>query len=116
MVGIIPVGAAPAVIADHIADCSHVAASDALTLAEAEAGAPPGEAGFALARTFLDETPEPASPVGGRDIVALGVAPGPRIGQILDTFRTLWAEAGCPPDAAIVERLVRIALGDACVS
>jgi hypothetical protein len=30
-VGIVPAGAALAVIADHIADCSHVAASDALT-------------------------------------------------------------------------------------
>jgi poly(A) polymerase len=44
---------------------------------------------LALAR---DWTP-PAFPVAGRDVTALGIPPGPRIGRLLDAVRAWW-EAG----------------------
>ena len=84
-------------------------ASDALALAEAEIRIGPGDAGFADARRFLGEAPEPQSPVGGKDVVALGVAPGPRVGDILRAFHRLWDEAGHPMDAPTVDRLLRTA-------
>ncbi len=32
----------------------------------------------------------------GKDVVRLGVAPGPRVGQVLEAARQGWIEAGCP--------------------
>ncbi len=84
-------------------------ASDALLLAQAEAPVNPGDAGFARARRFLAESPELKSPVGGKDVVALGVAEGPRIGEILRAFDRLWEEAGFPSDAETIDRLTRAA-------
>ena len=85
------------------------AASDALALAQAETPVSPRDAGFARARRRLAESPEPKSPVSGKDIVALGVAAGPRIGEILRAFDRLWEEAGFPSDAETIERLARAA-------
>ncbi len=84
-------------------------ASDALLLAQAEAPANADGAGFARARRFLSETPAPNSPVSGKDILALGIAAGPRVGEVLQDFERLWVEAGFPSDDVSVERLVRAA-------
>jgi poly(A) polymerase/tRNA nucleotidyltransferase (CCA-adding enzyme) len=35
----------------------------------------------------------------GRDITALGIPPGPRIGEILDAVRAWWLDGGCTADA-----------------
>ena len=43
-VGIVPSGAAPAVIADHVADCSQAAGLSALTYSGEIAGSAPGRA------------------------------------------------------------------------
>ncbi|AZO76214.1 MULTISPECIES: CCA tRNA nucleotidyltransferase [unclassified Bosea (in: a-proteobacteria)] len=32
----------------------------------------------------------------GKDVLALGVSAGPRVGQVLDSAREAWIEAGCP--------------------
>ena len=85
-------------------------ASDALLLAQAEAPVNPGDADFARARQFLAESPELKSPVGGKDIVALGVAEGPCVGEILRAFDRLWQEAGFPSDAETIEHLTRAAV------
>ena len=69
----------------------------------------PRDADFARARRFLAESPELKPPVGGKDIVALGVAEGPRVGEILRRFEQLWEEAGFPSDAETIERLARAA-------
>ena len=37
----------------------------------------------------------PAFPVGGADVAALGVPPGPGMGQVLDALRHWWREGGC---------------------
>jgi len=34
--------------------------------------------------------PIPRFPLGGDDVTALGIAPGPRVGQLLDAVKTWW--------------------------
>ncbi|MGA9868876.1 MAG: CCA tRNA nucleotidyltransferase [Acetobacteraceae bacterium] len=48
----------------------------------------------------------PVFPLAGRDVLALGVPPGPRVGALLDAVRRWWLEGGCTADAdACAERL-----------
>ena len=61
-------------------------ARDALSLARAESSAAPEDPAFVEADRLLAETPEPKLPVGGADLVRLGVPSGPRVGAILDRF------------------------------
>jgi poly(A) polymerase/tRNA nucleotidyltransferase (CCA-adding enzyme) len=51
-------------------------------------------------RARLANTPRPIFPLQGRDITALGIPPGPRIGEILATVRAWWLTTGCTADAA----------------
>jgi poly(A) polymerase len=44
----------------------------------------------------------PTLPVSGKDLLALGVPAGPRMGDILDQFENWWIAAGFPADPAIV--------------
>ncbi|MEO8714083.1 MAG: CCA tRNA nucleotidyltransferase [Acetobacteraceae bacterium] len=46
-------------------------------------------------RTRLLAMPRPEFPLAGRDIVALGVAPGPRVGELLRSARRWWMDTGC---------------------
>ncbi len=85
------------------------AASDALMLAQADAPVSSRDPDFARARRFLMESNALTSPIGGKDIVALGVAEGPRVGKILRAFDALWEDAGFPSDAESIERLARSA-------
>lgn len=41
----------------------------------------------------------PSFPLSGRDVVALGVAPGPRVGSLLAETRAFWLARGCRDDA-----------------
>ncbi|CAN7419284.1 CCA tRNA nucleotidyltransferase [Bosea sp. LjRoot90] len=34
----------------------------------------------------------------GKDVLALGISAGPKVGQVLDEVREAWIEAGCPTD------------------
>jgi poly(A) polymerase/tRNA nucleotidyltransferase (CCA-adding enzyme) len=49
-------------------------------------------------RARLAATEPPIFPLQGRDLTALGIQPGPRIGQILDAVRTWWRQGGCTAD------------------
>ncbi len=49
-------------------------------------------------RTRLATTPRPIFPLQGRDITALGIPPGPRIGKILNRTRKWWKLQGCSAD------------------
>jgi poly(A) polymerase/tRNA nucleotidyltransferase (CCA-adding enzyme) len=40
----------------------------------------------------------PVFPVQGRDVVALGVAPGPGVGEVLEAVRRWWLAGGCVAD------------------
>jgi poly(A) polymerase/tRNA nucleotidyltransferase (CCA-adding enzyme) len=51
-------------------------------------------------RARLGATPRPVFPLQGRDLTALGIPPGPRIGKILSAVRAWWLETGCVADHA----------------
>jgi len=56
-------------------------------------------------RDRLAATPRPVFPLHGRDITALGIPPGPRIGEILAAVREWWRDGGCNAgEAACRER------------
>lgn len=50
-------------------------------------------------RTRIAATPVPVFGVEGRDVVALGVAPGPEVGRLLRLLRDEWAAGGHVADA-----------------
>jgi poly(A) polymerase len=50
-------------------------------------------------RAIPDADPPPLLPFSGKDIVAAGVAPGPRVSEILKEFETAWIEADFPNEA-----------------
>jgi hypothetical protein len=49
-------------------------------------------------RNRLRTAPVPNFPLEGRDIVALGVTPGPRVGALSRAVRLWWLEGGCVAD------------------
>ncbi len=51
-------------------------------------------------RTRLAATPRPVFPLEGRDVLAAGLSPGPRVGQLLRAVEGWWMEGGCVADAA----------------
>ncbi len=51
-------------------------------------------------RDRLAAIPRPVFPLEGRDVVALGVPPGPRVGALLRQVRGWWLAGGCTADAA----------------
>jgi poly(A) polymerase len=51
-------------------------------------------------RQRLSSMPRPVFPLEGRDVVALGVAPGPRVGALLHSVRAWWLNGGCTADAS----------------
>ena len=64
-----------------------------------------------LDRTWLDDAPDtrqrlsgmsrPVFPLEGRDVVACGVPPGPRVGALLREVRQWWLDGGCVADRAL---------------
>ena len=57
-----------------------------------------GEPGWPELRDRIAATPRPVFPLQGRDIVALGISAGPRIGEILNRTRRWWKFQGCTAD------------------
>jgi len=57
-----------------------------------------GGAGWPELRERIANTQRPVFPLQGRDITALGIPPGPRIGEILDLTRRWWRFQGCSAD------------------
>jgi poly(A) polymerase len=54
----------------------------------------------------------PKLPVSGRDLLARGVEPGPRVAALLGEFERAWVAAGFPDDDGLVAALLdRVALG-----
>ncbi|HQT80239.1 MAG TPA: CCA tRNA nucleotidyltransferase [Rhodopila sp.] len=51
--------------------------------------------GAALLRERLHALPRPVFPLEGRDVVGLGVAPGPAVGNLLRAVRQWWLDGGC---------------------
>ncbi len=90
--------------------CGARAAADALALAFAESAAPPDAPDWLEAARYLDETPAPAFPIKGADLIARGVPPGRKLGETLKTLQAKWIRAGFPRDPAAVLRLLEEAV------
>jgi poly(A) polymerase/tRNA nucleotidyltransferase (CCA-adding enzyme) len=59
-------------------------------------------------RQRLTALPEPVFPLEGRDVLALGIAPGPRVGALLRDVRQWWHGGGCVADRdACIQELTR---------
>jgi poly(A) polymerase len=53
---------------------------------------------------LADTWSPPVLPVGGRDVIALGVPPGPEIGHILELLDQWWMTAGFPSDETLIRQ------------
>lgn len=56
--------------------------------------------GWAALRARLVARDRPVFPLQGRDLLKLGIPPGPDVGTILEDVRRWWMEGGCVADAA----------------
>jgi poly(A) polymerase len=56
-----------------------------------------------LAKDALDDWQKPVFPIGGRDIIAAGVVPGPIVSQVLQSAEKSWLEQGCQPIDNVAE-------------
>jgi poly(A) polymerase len=83
-----------------------------LLLAGARANAVESDADMMKAARFsallkrAENFQKPVLPLGGADVIALGVAPGPKVGELLVQIETLWVERNFALDrAALTARL-----------
>jgi poly(A) polymerase/tRNA nucleotidyltransferase (CCA-adding enzyme) len=65
---------------------------------------------WAVVRARLAAMPRPVFPLEGRDVLALGVAEGPRVGVLLRGVRQWWLDGGCmaTPEACRAELVRRL--------
>ena len=68
---------------------------------------------YAALRARLAAMPKPVFPLEGRDLLALGVAQGPRVGALLRAVRAWWIDGGCAADAEACRAEARRRLADA---
>ncbi len=61
-------------------------------------------------RARLAAMPRPVFPLEGRDVLALGVAPGPAMGALLRRIRAWWLAGGCRADASACRAELRAEL------
>lgn len=59
-----------------------------------------GSAEWQDLRARLAAMQRPVFPLEGRDVLALGIEPGPRVGRLLAELRQWWLAGGCVADAA----------------
>ncbi len=79
------------------ADAPAAIADGRAWLRQARDGGDPGE--WTALRDRLAALPDPVFPLGGRDVVALGLPPGPAVGTALRAVREWWLAGGCRADA-----------------
>lgn len=71
---------------------------EAISRSAASPAAPPYTVAFQqMLQTAIAWT-TPALPVNGRDVIARGIAPGPRVSAIIADFERWWIDAGFPRD------------------
>jgi poly(A) polymerase len=71
---------------------------DHLLLNWAASFAPANDESWRSFLAYIEDTPIPCFPLKGADVVARGIAPGPKVGQILARAEKLWIKGGFPPD------------------
>jgi poly(A) polymerase/tRNA nucleotidyltransferase (CCA-adding enzyme) len=79
------------------ADAPAAIAEGRTWLRQARDGGDPGR--WTALRDRLAALPDPEFPLGGRDVVALGLPPGPAVGAALRAVRDWWLAGGCRADA-----------------
>ena len=85
---------------------------DALTLAWARSrDAADDPRWHALARLAREWRP-PRLPLAGRDVLALGIAKGPAVGEVLGRVEAWWIEAGFPDEPERIREALRRAVED----
>ena len=95
----------------HLAhDAGNDAVAAALVLLKASAG---GEDRDCVQQLIAELGRTPSFLLTGKDVVARGIAPGPRVGQALEAARRGWIEAGCPASAEAQFALLDAAVGQA---
>ncbi|NHN87684.1 CCA tRNA nucleotidyltransferase [Acetobacter conturbans] len=65
---------------------------------KAEGDTPHSEAPWQTLRQMLSDLPMPVFPLAGRDLLAMGLPPGPKIGDLLAVVHTWWKGNGCRAD------------------
>lgn len=75
-----------------------LADEDAGTLVKRTWLAQDEQPGWENLRARIALTPRPVFPLQGRDITAMGIAPGPRVGELLAELRSWWWNNGCVAD------------------
>jgi poly(A) polymerase len=73
----------------------------AVRVAWARSGAPASEPAWRVRALLADRWKAPTMPLSGADVVALGVAPGPKVGSVLRAFETWWIAHDFPADPAL---------------
>ncbi len=58
-----------------------------------------GRPGWDVLRERIQATPVPVFPLRGRDLLRLGMEPGPEVGGMLAAVRDWWRQGGCVADA-----------------
>jgi poly(A) polymerase len=81
--------------------------TQAVFLAWARSGRPPEDGAWRARLALAGSFPRPVMPVQGRDLIALGVPPGPEIGRLIAAFESWWIEAGFPSDPAATAARLR---------
>jgi poly(A) polymerase len=66
---------------------------------------------WAALRARLAAVPSPVFPLEGRDVLALGLPEGPRVGALLRAVREWWLGGGCVADAEACRNELRRLLG-----
>ncbi len=101
----------PRLLRELLFDHGRTGADDGVLLAWAESGAPPDDQGWAAARRFLADTPEPRLPFSGSDLIARGIPAGRPLGAALKRLQAAWIRAGFPQDphalAGLLEEATR---------
>jgi len=79
-------------------------------MAWAGSGDPPASEGWRLRFTLPERWNAPRFPISGTDAMALGIAAGPRVGEILRALEKWWIAGGFAADeAALRARLAELA-------
>jgi poly(A) polymerase len=71
------------------------------------------ESGWRALRGRLAKMPRPRFPLSGRDALALGIAPGPRVGALLGDVRGWWLDGGCAAEADHCRQRLRAVIAEA---
>ncbi|MGE0725292.1 MAG: CCA tRNA nucleotidyltransferase [Alphaproteobacteria bacterium] len=94
---------------DRLYAIGHAAARDRALLAAADGLDRDGVAATAVAALAVAE--RPVFPLAGRDALAAGVPPGPRVGALLDAVERWWIDAGYVADADACRAQLRWQVG-----